>query len=444
MNKEPNWEAFLDFFQKNNKGSPVILSVLRQLRALSFVSSSIILECANHGVYLYVKNKEALIKSSLELFFKQKITLSLHVKETSSIKEKTPLLAYEPSVEDLCLRCGIRPTYRFENYAVSESNNVAYAASQSVAKSPGHSYNPLFLYGGVGVGKTHLAQSICRVILENNSSKRVYFCPGDQFMNELIEAIREHTTPRFRKKYRHLDTLAIDDVQFIGGKQTMQEELFHTFNAIVSSGGQIILVSDRPPHEIKGLEDRLRSRFSGGLLVDIQPPDFELRTAIILIKAKEKNIEIDIEVAKIIADKTTDTRALEGILLSIYASTLGRGGAVGIEDVERFFDREKNSPLAKRLTHHDIIRAVCLFFNVRPSHIRSPSRTNMLVLPRQIIMYLLRKELGLTYEEIASILKRKDHTTIMHGFEKTESSIMKNPLFKQQIDNILQSITPST
>ena len=335
--------------------------------------------------------------------------------------------------------------YSFENFAVSPTNQVAYAAARAVAEEPGTAYNPLILYGGVGVGKTHLAQSVARAILEQDHDKKVVFCPGDQFTNELIESIREKSTQRFRHKYRKLDLLIIDDVQFIAGKNHVQEEFFHTFNHIISAAGQIILTSDRPPVVIKKLEDRLKSRFMGGLTVDMQAPDFELRCAILLIKAREKKIDIGIDEARVIAEQVTDSRALEGTILSIYAKTLNNGGAITLDVIEDFFEGSRRRAVAqRRITAHDIIEAVCSYYNIRKSHLKGPSRTENVAMARQVAMYLLRRELGLKYEEIAYALKRKDHTTIMHGYEKIAGLAARDPLFKQEIDRIINSLPLST
>jgi chromosomal replication initiator protein len=234
--------------------------------------------------------------------------------------------------------------------------------------------------------------------------------------------------------------LVVDDIQFIAGKVHVQEEFFHTFNSIVSAGGQIILTSDRPPSSIKNLEDRLRSRFSGGLTVDIQPPDFELKTAILLIKSREKNIPLDIEAAKIIAEKVDDVRTLEGTLLSIYAKVLGKKEVIDLGVVEEFFSNQKTNEKNKKITPSDIIRAVCTYYNVKISHLKGETRTSNIALPRQVTMYLLRKKLGLKLIETAFELKRKDHTTVIHAEEKISKLIMKNPEFKKEIDNIIQSL----
>ncbi|MEK7096917.1 MAG: DnaA/Hda family protein, partial [Patescibacteria group bacterium] len=270
-----------------------------------------------------------------------------------------------------------------------------------------------------------------------------YFCPGDNFTNELIESIRGKSTGRFRQKYRYLNLLIIDDIQFIAGKNAVQEEFFHTFNSIASSGGQIILPSDRPPSAIKNLEDRLHSRFLGGLTVDIQSPDFELRSAILLIKAKEKNINIDIEAVKIIAERITDCRGLEGALLSIYAKVFGTKEQIDLEAVEVFFskDSEVNK---KRVNPSEVIKTVCSFYDIKQSHLKGPSRAASIAFYRQITMYILEKELGLTLIQVAELLNRKDHTTALHAKQKISNLILRDPNLKKEVDIITQSLFQST
>jgi len=434
------WKGFLEEFEKNKEGAPVISSVLKQLSPLELTDSSLVLGCENLGVKMYIEKKITELERLLSSHLHKKTTVQVVVKPK---KQKTfapePLLSFQPTMEDVFSRAGLHSKYRFENFAVSSTNNVAFAAAQAVSKNPGSSYNPLFFYGGVGVGKTHLAQSVARVVLEKNPSCKVYFCPGDRFTNELIESFQDKSTARFRKKYRSLTVLVVDDIQFIAGKQAIQEEFFHTFNTIVSAGGQVILTSDRQPSEIKNLEDRLRSRFSGGLIIDVQPPDFELRTAILLIKAKEKEIELSIEAAKIIADQVTDSRALEGTLLSIYAKTLGKKEGIDLEDIDGFFQAGQERKKVKT-SPHDIVKAVCSYYNVKQSQIKSPLRSENVSFPRQIIMFLLRRELGLKYDEIAYFLKRKDHTTVLHGSEKIATLLIKNPTFKEEVDRIAKSL----
>jgi chromosomal replication initiator protein len=439
------WNDFLDKLQASDiKNIPVLYSLLKQLKPLSLVENKLTLGCNNSGMRFFLEKKKPEIEAILLRLTQQKIVVDLTVceKKTHQTEIKTPLLNFTPSQEDIFYKAGLNKKYSFNNFAVSPSNQVAYAAAQAVVENLGNAYNPLLFYGGVGVGKTHLAQSLAKKILEKDPTKKVFFSPGDLFTNELIEAIREKSTIRFRKKYRQLNLLIIDDVQFIAGKQTVQEEFFHTFNSILSRGGQVVLTSDRPPEEIKNLEDRLKSRFSGGLNVDIQPPDFELRTAILLIKAREKNIDIDIEAAKIIAEQIIDTRALEGTLLSIYAKTIGITNKISLDVVDGFFNEKKNNSI-KKISHLDIIKTVCAYYNIKQSQIKSSSRSSEIALARQIIMYLLRTELKIKLQEIAYILKRKDHTTIIHAIDKIMRLISKDPTIKEDIDKITKTINLS-
>lgn len=443
--KSSVWEEFLTKLQEKEGKTSVLSSILKQLKPKEVKEDKIIIGCQSFGIKTYLDKRINLIEEKFFSFFNKKINIEFVVLPVKkSKKDLAPLLSFKPSIEDIFSKAGLNKKYSFENFAVSSTNQVAFAAAQAVVNNPGSAYNPLFLYGGVGVGKTHLAQAIGRKILENDKEKKVLFCPGDNFINELIESIREKTTNKFRKKYRHLDLLIIDDIQFIAGKIHVQEEFFHTFNTIVSSGGQVILTSDRPPYEIKNLEDRLRSRFSGGLIVDIQPPDFELRTAILLIKSKEKNININIEAAKIIADKITDSRALEGVLLSIYARILGKKEEIDIEDVDHFFNSNKNNHQIKKITPSEVIKTICDYYNIRISQLKSQTRQESIALTRQITMYILRKYLNLKLTEIAQILKRKDHTTVLHGEKKIFREMIKNPSLKKDIDNIIQTLGLST
>jgi len=436
------WDKFLESLSQDQQKNPILYSVLKQTKPIELTDHTITISCENQGACFFLEKKLFEIEDKITSHLGKKIKVRFIAQE-KKVKKTQPLFSYEPSREDIFFRSGLNNKYSFDNFAVSSSNQVAYAASQAVFTNLGTAYNPLFLYGGVGVGKTHLAQAVAHHVLEKSPQKKVFFCPGDQFTNELIESIRERSTPKFRRKYRHLNLLIVDDIQFIAGKQSVQEEFFHTFNSIVSGSGQLILTSDRPPSSIKNLEDRLRSRFTGGLTVDVQPPDFELRTAILLIKAKEKNIELDMEIAKIISERIEDSRALEGTLLSIYAKILGKKESIDTEAVESFFNGQDNKK-KNGVLPQDVIRAVCSYYNVKQSHLKSPTRTDNLSLPRQIAMYILRTHLHLKLTEVAGLLKRRDHTTVLHAVNKIENQLIKNTIFKQEVDSIIQSLSQST
>lgn len=437
------WNGFIEKLGRNKESNQVIYPLLKQAKIIELNDDKITLSVVSQGAYDFLEKRTDKIASDFFDHSQKKIKIEFIVKAPSKKSVSPPLLSFEPSIEDIFFRSGLNKKYNFDNFAVSTTNQVAYAASQAVVKNPGTAYNPLFLYGGVGVGKTHIAQSIAKKILEVDKNKKVYFCPGDNFTNELIESIREKATGRFRKKYRYLNLLIVDDIQFIAGKNAVQEEFFHTFNSIASSGGQIILTSDRPPSAIKNLEDRLHSRFLGGLTVDIQPPDFELRSAILLIKAKEKGIDVDIEAIKIIAERITDCRGLEGSLLSIYAKVLGIKDKIDLEAVEMFFS-QNNNERKKRINPTEVIKTVCSFYNIKQSYLKSPSRAASIALYRQITMYLLQKELGLTLIETAEILNRKDHTTALHAKQKISNLLLHDQNLKKEIDIITQSLFQST
>lgn len=437
------WNSFVEKIVEKEGENSVLPSLLNQAKIVELTEDQITLSVVSQGAYDFLEKRINKIESDFFEHSQKKTQIKFIIKAPSKKNIIPPLLSFEPSIEDIFVRSGLNKKYNFDNFAVSTSNQVAYAAAQAVVNNPGSAYNPLFLYGGVGVGKTHIAQSVAKKILEMDPAKKVYFCPGDNFTNELIESIREKATGRFRKKYRYLNLLIVDDIQFIAGKNAVQEEFFHTFNAIASAGGQIILTSDRPPSAIKNLEDRLHSRFLGGLTVDIQPPDFELRSAILLIKAKEKGIEIDIEAVKIIAERITDCRGLEGALLSIYAKVLGIKEKIDLEAVEMFFSQNGEKE-RKRINPSEIIKTVCSFYNVKQSHLKSPSRAASIAFYRQIAMYLLQKELGLTLVEVAETLNRKDHTTALHAKQKISNLLLHDLNLKKEIDTITQSLFQST
>lgn len=328
----------------------------------------------------------------------------------------------------------VKKDYTFQTLAVSSSNQLAYVSAQTVAKKIGIAYNPLFIYGPVGVGKTHLMQAIANDVYENSQGKKIVYITSEEFTNEVVEAIRTNDTARMKKKFRNVDVLIIDDVQFVAGKERVQEELFHTFNILVDRESQIILSSDRPPSEIKKLEKRLSSRFAGGLTVDIEPPDFELRTAILLIKAKKYNFDLTIETAKQIAEKAHDARGLEGALLRIITQSQ----ALGVEISDSLIDNILNNREHKETSLYrpdELIKNVCSFYKIKPTQIKGEKRDAFLVKARQIAMYLLKKELDLSYVEIGNILGGRDHTTIMHGVNKIEGLLLKKG-FSEEIQMI--------
>lgn len=322
----------------------------------------------------------------------------------------------------------LRQDFTFEHFAVSSTNEMAYAAAQAVSRNPGKMYHLLFLYGGVGVGKTHLMQAVGHRILEKNPEAKVIYCSGEQFTNEIIEAIQYHTTAEFRKKYRPTDVLLIDDIQFIGGKDKVQEEFFHTFNAIHQEGGQIVMTSDKLPKEITGLEDRLRSRFEGGLTIDIQKPSFELRAAIALIKAKSWKMDLPMEIAQLVAANSEDTRELEGVLKRLMMEAESKKEPITTEAAERALKSvhaggEGNDRPGPRISPQSVLAAVSSVFSIKPAELKGKCRQKELVAPRHLAMYILKTEAGLPLVRIGEFFGGRDHTSIMHAVEKVTNSL---------------------
>jgi chromosomal replication initiator protein len=332
----------------------------------------------------------------------------------------------------------IRSRFTFKNYAVSSSNQMAWAASDAVAKNPGSAYNPLFIWGGVGVGKTHLMNAVGYEVVKKSDDKKVFFCTGEEFTNDIVEGIRKRTTQAFRNKYRKLDALLIDDIQFIAGKDAVQEEFFHTFNALVSSGSQILLTSDKPPSEISKLEERLKSRFEAGMIVDISPPDFELRCAIIQIKAKEKNLKLDMDLVQLIAGNIDSARRIEGFLTKLFSEAHLKETKNITEDmVKNAIGKGTDiNGLDKKITAQEVLIAACKHFSVGKRAILGKSRTQTIALPRQIVMYFLRTQLKLPLQEVGRLIGGRDHTTVMHAVDKITNLTSKDVQIREDIQGI--------
>jgi len=316
--------------------------------------------------------------------------------------------------------------YTFDTFVVGKNNNLAHAASLAVAEKPGEIYNPLFIYGGVGLGKTHLMQSVAHFILQNNPKARILYVTSETFTNELIDSIRNknnYSTTEFRKKYRNIDVLLIDDIQFIIGKESTQEEFFHTFNALYEAKKQIIISSDKPPKDFETLEDRLKSRFEWGLTVDIQPPDYETRMAILRKKEELDHINIDNEVIQYIAANVkSNIRELEGSLTKIVAMSNLTKQEINLEMAQEVLRDLINPDEKQEITPQFIIDVVAEHFNVSVADLTGSKRNKEIVFPRQIAMYLCREMTNAPLQQIGSFLK-KDHTTIIHGIDKISTEI---------------------
>jgi len=383
-------------------------------------------------------------KNDLVFSIKQALKNTSHTstKETPLFETKTnnkPVIdqEYEELVENLRLR----PDFTFDNFAVSTTNQMAYAAAQAVSQSLGKAYNPLFLYGGVGVGKTHLMQAIAHATITKNAKLKVIYCTGEEFTNDIINAIRKKTTDEFKKQYRTAKLLMVDDIQFIAGKETAQEEFFHTFNSIWKVGGQIVLTSDRPPEDIQKLEDRLRSRFEGGLIIDIQNPDFELRTAIVQIKAQQKGINLPMDVAQLMSGNITSVRKLEGFLTRVISESVTRNEAITPEMVSGLLGQEIEGQNNKKVVKpKEVAKAILSYYNLKTADITGDKRDKIIVVPRQILMYLLRNDLKLPLMDIGKSLGGRDHTTVMHGVEKITKMLPESENLRVDIARIRKQI----
>ncbi|MCL2110046.1 chromosomal replication initiator protein DnaA [Microgenomates group bacterium] len=320
---------------------------------------------------------------------------------------------------------GLQTNYVFTNFAVSDTNNLAFAAAQAVASNPGISYNPLFIYGVPGAGKTHLMNAIGNSILKNHPEDKVLYCTSEDFSNDYVNSIRENRPSTLRNKYRSLQALLVDDIQFIANKDKTQEEFFNTFNALMKESCQIIITADKNPREIYGLEERLVSRFEAGLQVDIQQPSFELRSAIVLLKANEAGLSLTTDLAQLIAAKADNARKIIGIVNKLQlAINLGKKELTMelVNDVLRS-EMLGNKALLMRKNPIDILRCVSDYFGVKPAAVRGQRRMREIVVPRHITMFLMKTELNFTYVEIGKWFGTKDHTTAMHGIKRVNERL---------------------
>lgn len=340
----------------------------------------------------------------------------------------------------------LNPRYTFDTFVVGANNNLAHAASLAVAESPGEIYNPLFIYGGVGLGKTHLMHSIAHFILKNKPDAKILYVTSEKFTNELIDAIRNKngiSTTEFREKYRNNDVLLIDDIQFIIGKESTQEEFFHTFNALHEAKKQIIISSDKPPKEIETLEERLRSRFEWGLTVDIQSPDYETRMAILRKKEELEGYNIDNEVIKYIATNIkSNIRELEGALTKIVALSKLDNKEITIELAEEALKDLISPNGVQEVTPELIIQIVSEHFGITPLDITSQKRNKEIVYPRQIVMYLCRTMTATPLQLIGKYLGGRDHTTIIHGSEKITADLKNNNTLQNTMEILKKKINP--
>ena len=398
-----------------------------------------------------LSNYEPLLKEAFRNILGFDVNLVIRIEEEF---EPEPTQTESTGSEDLALRNqqleksfeGANYEYTFSTFIVGRSNEFAYAACTAVAKEPGKSYNPLFIYGGVGLGKTHLMHSIAHYILSYNPDYKIIYTTTETFSNELISAIKNKTQEAFKDKYRNIDMLLIDDIQFIAGKDSTMEEFFHTFNTLYENKKQIVISSDKPPKDIVGVEDRLISRFKVGLTVDVQPPDYETRVAILVKRAELEHINIEVDALHYVADHiSSNIRELEGALRQIYNfSRLKHADRIDT-DLAREALKDIIAPdEARPITPEVIIETVTEHYNykVTKDDILGKNRSRDISYPRQICMYLCEKYTGLSLAAIGAALGNKDHTTVLHGIKKIKTDLEKDEQLRSTIDIITKKLNP--
>ncbi len=421
------WIVPLNFYQVKNNVVMIIIPS-DQAHALNYISSK------------YKSFFQVTISEMMNHTYDIAFILEKDVVE-GALDEDDPVynLKYE--------HANLNPKYKFDTFVVGSNNKFAHSASLAVAESPGDVYNPLYIYGGAGLGKTHLMHSIGRFILEQNPDMKVLYVTSEVFTNEVIDGVRSGDTVKmnkFREKYRTVDVLLIDDIQFIIGKESTQEEFFHTFNTLHSAGKQIILSSDKPPKDMEILEERFRSRFEWGLIADIQPPDYETRMAILKKNAETYPKEIDDEVFQYIANNIkSNIRELEGAFNKIIAFSKLNKVDINLAYAEEALKDVIDPNLPRDITPTLIINVVAEHFNISPTDITSKKRNSEFVLPRQIVMYLCRTMTETSLAGIAKILGKKDHTTVIHGIKKITEGILDNEELKSKVELIKKKISPS-
>lgn len=403
------------------------------------------LERKYNDMILEILSKNGILPESVEY--------KIHTSISPSKKEEEPMILGRPattiseSQEPRQLtttlahsyRQGLNERYTFETFIVGSGNELAYAACQAIAHNPGTKYNPMFVYGGVGIGKTHLVQAVGNAVLAANPAARVVYASTEQFVQEFVDALRFKKTTDFAKHYRSADVLIVDDMQFIAGKEKMQEEFFHTFNALHQANKQIIISSDKPPKDIPTLEERLRSRFAWGMQIDMQNPDFETRCAIIQTKAQSHGVVLPQPVVEYLSNLVqSNIRELEGALNQLLAFCEMRNLAPDIHIATSLLGNSKTRP--KHISAKQIIERTARYFQIPLEDILGPKRDKDIVVPRQIAMYMLRSELHLSFPKIARELGRKDHTTAIHSVDKIEKESSYDADIKTALSEIKERL----
>ncbi len=382
------------------------------------------------------------LTEGLSLHAGAQVKLDIRVSKTLNAAEETDPAVEMPaeSLEFSFSGTNLNPKYTFDRFVVGKSNNFAHATAIAVAQEPGKMYNPLFIYGGVGLGKTHLMHAIGHYLKRNSPHAIVMYLSSEQFTNEYVSAIQHRSTSAFRYKYRNMDIILLDDVQFISGKEAVQQEIFHTFNELHGAGKQVVLSSDRPPKDISEIEERLRNRFEWGLIIDIQPPDYETRLAILMDRSQRDNLAVRKDVLEFIAQNVqSNIRELEGCLSRVAAYSKVMKQDMTVEQAREFL-RDVVVRRRNILSPEGITQRVADHFKVSIEELRSKRRTQNIVYPRMIAMYLIRKFTDYSLQSIGDTFGNRDHTTVIHAIDKIEAETSTNPQTMRTLDNLMKEI----
>jgi len=439
------WQETL-YKLKSELSKPSFETWLSSTQLLDLEGDTLVIQVPNEFAKDWLESRYApLIKSTVQTILGNAVALRFTVPSSYQPNPKIQINNIAPSIpKQESFPSFLNQKYTFDTFVIGNSNRFAHAAALAVAESPAKSYNPLFIYGGVGLGKTHLMHAIGHHILTQSPQTRVLYVSSEKFTNELIDSIRDENPIGFRNHYRNVDILLIDDIQFLAGKERTQEEFFHTFNALYEANKQIIISSDRPPKEIPTLEDRLRSRFEWGLITDIQAPDLETRIAILRKKAKLENLQVANEVMVYIADNIqSNIRELEGALIRVMAYASLNASPITIEVATQAL-RDILPVSTPRQTNIDMIQqAVADYYHLSLNEFKAKKRTRSVAFPRQIAMYLSRELTDCSLLKIGEEFGGRDHTTVIHAHDKIADSIQKDPVLEKRINDIVQRLQNS-
>ncbi len=440
------WEQVLEII-KQKISKPSFETWLKSTKAIAINEKAIIIQVPNEFAKDWLQTQYAsLIKETLKTVTNEDKEIGFSIPNTRKEKsntfkpkdfsEKTLNQSQERTIPSM-----LNQKYTFDTFVIGNGNRFAHAASLAVAEAPAQAYNPLFIYGGVGLGKTHLMHAIGHFIIDQNPSTQVVYVSSEKFTNELINSIRDDKTVEFRNRYRNIDVLMVDDIQFLAGKERTQEEFFHTFNALHDAAKQIIISSDRPPKEIPTLEDRLRSRFEWGLIADIQAPDLETRIAILRKKANMENLSVPNEVMSYIANKiVSNIRELEGALIRVVAYSSLINHEITLELANKALKDIIPSNKPKQISIENIQQVVAKYFNIKVPDLKSKRRTRSITYPRQIAMYICRELTDASLPKIGDEFGGRDHTTVIHACDKISQDMKKDPKLTSNIEEILEEI----